>query len=125
MLSKVVNCLKTGWPQNVNISPYTRRMDELSVQQVCFLWGSRVVIPAPGREELLDDLHECHSSIVRMKGSARSFLSWPGLDAEIEVKVRSCVVCQEHSKLPSKQICTHGNGQANRGIVYTSTMLAQ
>ena len=36
-----------------------------------------------------------------MKTLARSYLWWPGLDAEIELKVRSCGVCQEHSKLPA------------------------
>ena len=61
--------------------------DELSVEQGCLLWGSRV-IPAPGRQELLNELHECHPGIVRMK-------------AETELKVRSCGVCQERSKLPA------------------------
>ena len=57
-----------------------------------------MVIPRPGRETLLDELHECHSGFLRMKASARSFVWWSGLDAEIEVKVCSCVVCEEQRK---------------------------
>ena len=124
VLSKVVNFVKTGWPHDVDneFAPCMRRKRELSVEQGCLLRGSRVVIPAPGRETLLDELHECHPGIVRMKASARSFVWRPGLNAEIEVNVRSCVVC-EFSKLPPNQTCTHGNGQLNRGIVYTLIIL--
>ena len=66
MLSKVVKFVKTGWPRDVGneFAPYTRRKDELSVEQGYLLWESCVVIPAPGRETLLDKLHERHSSIV-------------------------------------------------------------
>ena len=59
-----------------------------------------MVIPAPGRETLLNELRECHPGIVRIKALAHSFVWGPGLDADIEVKVHCCVVCEEHSKLP-------------------------
>ena len=65
------------------------RKDELSIEQGCLLCGFRVYIPAPGRETLLDELHECHPGIVQTKVLARSVVWWPGLDAEIEVKARS------------------------------------
>ena len=69
MLSKVVNFMKTGLPHDVgNEFPHgMRRKYELSVEQGCLRWGSRVVIPAPGRETVLDELHECHSGIVKLK----------------------------------------------------------
>ena len=103
VLSKVLNFVLQGWPSVVDeeFTAYRRRKDDLSVEQGCLLWGSRVIIPAPGREELLNELHECHPGIVRIKTLARSYLWWPGLDAEIELKVCSCGVCQEHSKLPA------------------------
>ena len=85
VLSKVVNFVKTDWPHDVGneCAPYMRRKDELSVEQGCLLWGCRVVIPAPCRETLLDECHDCHPDIVRMKTLACSFAWWPGLDAEI------------------------------------------
>ena len=103
VLSKVVNFVLQGWPSVVDeeFTAYSRRKDELSVEQGCLLWGSRFIIPRPGREELLNELHECHPVIVRMKALARSYLWWPGLNEEIEPKVRSCGVYQENSKLPA------------------------
>ena len=91
------------WPYVVDgqFTAYSRRKDELSIEQGCLLCGSHVIIPAPGREGLLNELHECHTGIKRMKALARSYLRWPGLDAGIELNVRSCGVCQEHSKLPA------------------------
>ena len=51
------------------------------------------VIPKAGREQVLDQLHESHPGIVRMKSIARSILWLPGIDNEIK-KVRSCQQCQ-------------------------------
>ena len=103
MLSKVLNFVLQGWPSvfDGEFTAYSRKKDELSVEQGCLLWGSCVIIPAPGREELLNKHHEYHPGIVRMKALVCSYLWWPGLDAEIELKVHSCAVCQEHSKLPA------------------------
>ena len=99
----MANYVRQGWPSNTaeEFAVFHRRRDELSLQQGCILWGSRVIIPAPGRECLLEELHECHHGIVRMKSLARSYLWWPGLDRDIELKVHSCQTCQEHSKLPA------------------------
>ena len=77
------------------------RRDELSTHNGCILWGNRVVIPARGQRQLLEDLHTAHPGIVRMKNLARSYLWWPGLDADIEGKVKSCEVCQLHRAAPA------------------------
>ena len=67
----------------------------------CILWGSRVVSPEPGREKLLNLLHEGHPGIVRMKSLARSYLWWPGLEDTIEGKVLRCEDCQMQSAAPA------------------------
>lgn len=102
LLSTVRKYVLQGWPENSRegLEAYSRRRLELSVHQGCLLWGSRVIIPPQGRETLLEELHECHPGIVRMKALARNYLWWPGLDAEVEAKVRSCDVCQQQSKPP-------------------------
>lgn len=70
------------------------------MQAGCSAWGSRVIVPTPEREAMLSELHECHPGIVRMKAVARSFVWWPGIDAEIWVTVRACGVCQGQRNAP-------------------------
>ena len=60
-----------------------------------------MVVPARGQQQLLEDLHTAHPGIVRMKNLARSYLWWPGLDGDIEEKVKSCQVCQLQSAAPA------------------------
>ena len=100
VLSHVKEYTVTDWPHTVSddFQPYYNRRSELSVHLGCLLWGSRVVIPIQGRETLLDELHEGHPGVVRMKALARSYFWWPGLDNEIELRVKSCVYCQQHQK---------------------------
>ena len=53
--------------------PYSKRRRELSVLDVCVLWGSPVVIPPTGRDIILNQLHEAHPVVSRMKRLARCF----------------------------------------------------
>ena len=84
VLSQVLQFVLHGWPTAVEeeaLKPYLARREELSVHAGCLLWGSRVVIPPQGREEVLNILHECHPGIVKMKSLARSYVWWPKMDS--------------------------------------------
>ena len=43
-------------------------------------------------------LHDAYPGITRIKGFARSFIRWPGIDKDLECKVKSCQICQENGK---------------------------
>nr|XP_055051722.1 uncharacterized protein K02A2.6-like [Misgurnus anguillicaudatus] len=104
VMSRVAQFIQHGWPPQVQDSvfqPYVVRKTELSVQDGCVLWGSRVVVPPPGRDVLLQQLHHRHIGIIRMKALARSYFWWPKLDADIESVVKRCVTCQEHRNSPA------------------------
>ena len=105
ILSRVRNMALTGWQAHASndatFRPYKQRECELSVQDGCVLWGHRVVIPPAGREAVMRTLHDAHPGITRMKGLARSFVWWPGIDADLEGKVKGCQACQEHGKAPA------------------------
>ena len=103
VLSRVLDFTLRGWPStkvDSELQHYYSRRDELSTEQGCVLWGMRVIIPPRYRERLLDDLHETHPGMSRMKSLARSYLWWPGLDQAIESRVRNCPVCLARQKSP-------------------------
>ena len=60
-----------------------------------------MVIPKEGRERILEDLHEAHPGVCRMKSLARSYFWWPKMDSEIETLVQGCHSCQTNRNNPS------------------------
>ena len=60
------------------------------------------MVPKQGRETVITLLHERHPGVNQMKRLARGYVWWPGMDADMEMAVKSCVTCQEHQKLPAK-----------------------
>jgi hypothetical protein len=105
ILSKVKRWVLSGWPEHdlskeVEFKPFVRRRYELSTEDGCLLWGSRVVVPQKGRARVLRMLHEAHPGIARMKGLARGYVWWPSIDEELEKCVKCCETCQENRKSP-------------------------
>ena len=62
------------------------------------LVGSKVIIPSVGRSKVMDELHMGHPGTSRMKGHARGVVWWPGIDADLEKKVRECCACEANKK---------------------------
>ncbi len=53
-----------------------------------------MVMPSQLRTQVVEEIHEGHPGIVRMKSFARSYVWWPAMDSDLENKVRSCMMCQ-------------------------------
>ena len=104
VLSRVRRNVLGGWvtSNDPELQPYQSRAAELSVEDGCVLWGSRVVIQAKGGEGIILILHEQHPEVTRIKRLARGYVWWPGIDKQLNLAVRSCTQCQEHQRLPSK-----------------------
>ncbi|XP_026565800.1 uncharacterized protein K02A2.6-like, partial [Pseudonaja textilis] len=91
-------------PDKIKISVFLEgkpcRMEVDTGSALSILWGTRVVIPASLRVPILKVLHEGHPGIVRMKALARSYVWWPGMDAQIANWVSSCQPCQQTRAAP-------------------------
>ena len=105
VLARVLEYTLVGWPNHVTeeeLKQHFTRQNELTADQGCVLWGMRVIIPPLLRNRLLQGLHEEHPGIVAMKAIAQSYLWWSNLDAEIELMVKNCEVCQSVRKAPPR-----------------------
>ena len=105
VLSQVLRYTLEGWPEAVNseeLTPYYTKRAELSVEDGCILWGTRVIVPPQGRSKVLSELHEAHPGESRMKALVRSYVWGPGLDQDIVKKVKSCDECQAHQSTPAE-----------------------
>ena len=104
LLSKVLQYVRRGWPDSntggTDLSPFFTRRAELSLQDRCILWGSRVIVPSRHRKAVLEELHEAHPGMTWMKSLARMFVWWPGIDGDIEKTVWLCQKCQTSSSSP-------------------------
>ncbi len=59
------------------MKPYFNRRHELSLLQGCVLWGAQVIVPIQGRQKVLEELHDTHPGVSKMKALARSYVWWP------------------------------------------------
>ena len=102
-MTQVRKMIIQGWrpSEEEKMQPFIRRMDELSVHDGCILWGSRVAFPDAGHSRVLEVQHKGHPGVSRVKSLARSIVRWPGIDAQLEEKVKECSKCQVNSKSPS------------------------
>ena len=104
VLAKVKGWILTGWPENSpddkKLRAYVNRKRELSVEDGCLLWGSRVVVLEKGRKRVVAMLHQAHPGISRMKSLSRCYVWWPGMDKDLELCVKSCEACQVNQKAP-------------------------
>ena len=103
VLSRVLNFTINSWPDSdpdPSLKPYAFRSNEISVDDGCLFWGSRVIIPRVLQNPIADLLHDGHIGMSRMKAQARRYVWWPKMDSALENLARSCQVCCEHRNAP-------------------------
>ena len=95
LLAQVSRHLNEGWPDDCSeeaLKPYWVWQAELSLQDGCLLWGGHVIIPPPGRESILKELHGGHPGVLHMKTIARMFVWWPKMEADIELPYSTVII---------------------------------
>ena len=101
--AKVMDYINNGWPAKLEelCKPYLRRRNEICINLSCLQWGNRVVIPFQLCERVINELHDSHPGILRMKALVRSYFSWSSLDEMIETCVEQCKTCQVNQNMPA------------------------
>ena len=81
------------------MEPFNRCKGELSVQVGCILWEIVWLFQNKGDPKyVLQQLHDGHPGVTRMKNIALSPTWWPGIDKDIEKRVQNYQPCQQHQK---------------------------
>lgn len=75
---------------------------EYTTEQGVLFRGHRVVIPKSLQKKMLDELHETHPGITKMKELARGYCVWKNIDRDIEQKVQNCKSCSDHRHDPPR-----------------------
>ena len=107
VLSLVHGFIIGRWPIVVDstFAPFKSKRDELTTQQGCILWSTRVVVPSSLQARFLQELHDTHPGMSRIRALARSYVWWPNTDSHIKRTVSSCNTCQSmRSAPPTAQI---------------------
>lgn len=105
ILSKLSEAISSGKMLDYDqpdFMPFKNKINELTVEHDCILWGYRVVIPLKFRQQILNELHSSHLGIVKTKALARSYVWWPKLDNDIENLIQNCEPCRELQASPEK-----------------------
>ena len=122
--STVLDYVKRGWPKEVpnDVQPYVQCQTELSVENDCLLWGTRVVIPKSLQDTLLKSLLDNHPGISHMKALARSYFWLISLDKDIENLNKSCENCEGVKSNPTSTPLYPWYGQMLTGPISMWTM---
>ena len=93
---------REGWPARHDLTgamrPYHPMLAEITEENGLLLRGSRPIIPASMRLEILDKLHTGHQGITKCQERARISVWWPGLSKQLEELVKVCPECVKAQK---------------------------
>jgi len=101
-LSQVFQHTQTGWPLKVcgTLEPYYKCKTELSSNEGCVLRGTRLIIPRSLRALVLQELHQGHFGVEKMKSTARNYVWWPNIDGDIGSMAQACPDCNSVKNKP-------------------------
>ncbi|KMQ87799.1 hypothetical protein RF55_12828 [Lasius niger] len=92
------------WPSQMeeNLKPFYTRKNELNTDQCILMWGYRVVLPEKIKSTMLNQIHENHFEITKLKQLARSYFWYSNMDQDLERLVKSCEICMLFRAEPEK-----------------------
>lgn len=100
VLSRVLQFVMTGWPVAPEVTQYSSKRHEITVEDACLPWRIRLIIAKQLREQVLHELHTRRPGNVRMKSPARLQVLWPNKD--IATIFQRCNDCQKSRNKPQR-----------------------
>jgi transposase InsO family protein len=83
------------------VGEYWAERNEYVVEDGLLYYQSRVVIPRPARQRLIDSLHRGHVALATMMKRARETVWWPGMVNDLKMRASRCAECQ--NELPMQR----------------------
>ena len=98
--------------RNKDTSPGSARTywdfrDKLSIEGDLVMKGERVIIPNSCRESIMADLHKSHDGINKSLNLARTYIYWPGMEADVTDYVKRCLTFIDNTRLPVETLHPH------------------
>ena len=123
ILLKVYCCISMGWPNTVDEShrPYQTQQDELNILDGCILQCSHVIIPPPGRQSVLKELHDDDTHLGCEVTCLQLYLA-PKNECRYWNHSKSYIVYQENRPSPPSAPLHSRSGQSSLGVNYISTL---
>ncbi|XP_062399854.1 uncharacterized protein K02A2.6-like [Sardina pilchardus] len=106
--AQVMRYCVDGWPDRNQlqgpVKHYWHERAALSIHNGLLLRGSRLVIPADMRNDVLDRVHEGHQGVVKCRERASQTVWWPGLSSQIRELVLNCRECIKERVNPKEPL---------------------
>lgn len=105
LLSRIVGYVKFGWPSVPSCEedkPYFARKNEIAIDLGCLIYKYRIIIPQSLQSKVLEELHQGHLGVSKMKNMSRNYVYWPSLDRDLENLCRSCEACRAVRDAPPR-----------------------
>ena len=83
-----------------DLKPFISVFNDLYIEQDVIWHGSRIVIPTKQQQRLLEELHQTHFGVVKMKEVSRQYFWWPQISKQIEKLSQGCTGCRKYRKKP-------------------------
>ncbi|KAL0880304.1 hypothetical protein ABMA27_002756 [Loxostege sticticalis] len=105
LLSRILGYVKFGWPSVPTCEddkPYFARKNEITSDFGCLIYKYRIIIPLSLQSKVLEEIHQGHLGVNKMKNISRNYVYWPSLDRDLENLCRSCEACQAVRDAPPR-----------------------